>query len=403
MNHLSYNTYHSHTLRYRNGFIETIQENSICSIVIAPAQISSSSLIEAKEVASQAIASFDGVGIYGVELFLLPSGQVLLNEIAPRPHNSGHYTMEACDVDQFEMHIRAILGLPCPIPTMIVPCAVMVNVLGEDTMEETMRVLKRAMLVPGSGIHWYGKKEARKGRKMAHLTLTAPDIKTLGSRFEQLGTMYTKEILGLAANAMPANLFEAKNRTEILPADPFVNEKNPVVGIVMGSDSDLSTMKEAASVLEDFGIRYELTIVSAHRTPTRMYAYAQSAVERGLKLIIAGAGGAAHLPGMIAALTPLPVIGVPVKSSALSGIDSLYSICQMPKGIPVATVAIGNASNAGLLAVRILGVTEEKCDKGKSLLDRMENFMIEQEETVLKKADKLENIGFKQYLSDMNV
>ena len=166
-------------------------------MVIAPAQISSSSLTEAKEIASQAIASFDGVGIYGVELFLLPNGKILLNEIAPRPHNSGHYTMEACDVDQFEMHIRAVLGLPCPTPTMITPCAVMVNILGEETMEETMRVLKRAMSVPGCGIHWYGKKETRKGRKMAHLTLTAPDLVTLSSRFEQLGTKLTREIFGL--------------------------------------------------------------------------------------------------------------------------------------------------------------------------------------------------------------
>lgn len=391
-------------------YTETIQENSICSVVISPAQIPSSSLMEAKEVASQAIASFDGIGIYGVELFLLPNGQVLLNEIAPRPHNSGHYTMEACDIDQFEMHLRAILGLPCPIPTMIVPIAVMVNILGEDTMEETTRVLKRGMSIPGCGIHWYGKNEARKGRKMAHLTLTAPDVKTLGSRFEQLGTIYSKEIFGLITDTnlstttpITTNATIYDNKRD-MTAEPFVNQKkNPTVGIVMGSDSDLPTMKEAAIILDDFGIQYELTIVSAHRTPTRMYAYAQSAVERGLKLIIAGAGGAAHLPGMIAALTPLPVIGVPVKSSALSGVDSLYSICQMPKGIPVATVAIGNASNAGLLAVRILGAAAVTTygEKGKNLLDRMEDYMIGQEEIVLKKADKLENMGFKQYLSDM--
>lgn len=126
----------------------------------------------------------------------------------------------------------------------------------------------------------------------------------------------------------------------------------------MGSDSDLPTMQPAADALEEFGIPYELEVVSAHRTPKRMYDYAQSARARGLRLIIAGAGGAAHLPGMVASLTPLPVIGVPVESHALKGMDSLLSIVQMPKGVPVATVAIGNGRNAGLLAVRILATTD---------------------------------------------
>lgn len=126
----------------------------------------------------------------------------------------------------------------------------------------------------------------------------------------------------------------------------------------MGSDSDLPTMQPAAEALEEFGIPYELEIVSAHRTPKRMFDYAQTARARGLRLIIAGAGGAAHLPGMVASLTPLPVIGVPVESHALKGMDSLLSIVQMPKGVPVATVAIGNGRNAGLLAVRILATTD---------------------------------------------
>jgi len=132
----------------------------------------------------------------------------------------------------------------------------------------------------------------------------------------------------------------------------------PLVGIIMGSDSDLPTMQPAAEALEEFGIPYELEIVSAHRTPKRMFDYAQTARARGLRLIIAGAGGAAHLPGMVASLTPLPVIGVPVESHALKGMDSLLSIVQMPKGVPVATVAIGNGRNAGLLAVRILATTD---------------------------------------------
>ncbi len=134
---------------------------------------------------------------------------------------------------------------------------------------------------------------------------------------------------------------------------------NPLVGIVMGSDSDWPTMEQAAKVLEEFGVAYESDVVSAHRMPEEMIEYGKSAAERGLKVIIAGAGGAAHLPGMLASVTTLPVIGVPVPLTHLEGLDSLLSIVQMPAGIPVATVAIGNATNAGLLAVRILGTHDE--------------------------------------------
>lgn len=133
----------------------------------------------------------------------------------------------------------------------------------------------------------------------------------------------------------------------------------PLVGIIMGSKSDLPVMEKAKLVLEKFGIPYELTIVSAHRTPDRMYEYAKTARDRGLKVIIAGAGGAAHLPGMVASLTTLPVIGVPVKSAiSIEGLDSLLSIVQMPAGIPVATVAVDNADNAGILAAQILGTND---------------------------------------------
>ncbi|MCU7880143.1 MAG: 5-(carboxyamino)imidazole ribonucleotide mutase [Candidatus Thiodiazotropha sp. (ex Lucinoma aequizonata)] len=132
----------------------------------------------------------------------------------------------------------------------------------------------------------------------------------------------------------------------------------PVVGIIMGSDSDLSVMQEAAKLLQELQVPFEMTIVSAHRTPTRLYEYAKSAVERGLQVVIAGAGGAAHLPGMVAAISPLPVIGVPVKTSTMNGEDSLLSIVQMPPGVPVATVAINGARNAGILAAQILGTAQ---------------------------------------------
>lgn len=165
----------------------------------------------------------------------------------------------------------------------------------------------------------------------------------------------------------------------------------PLVGIIMGSDSDLPVMKEATNMLEALGIASETTIVSAHRTPERMVAYAKNAKERGLKVIIAGAGGAAHLPGMTASLTPLPVIGVPVKSRHLSGLDSLLSIVQMPGGVPVATVAINGGKNAGLLAARILAVQDP------GLMERLEGWMAQQEQEVLVKAEKLENVGVVGY------
>lgn len=131
-----------------------------------------------------------------------------------------------------------------------------------------------------------------------------------------------------------------------------------MIGIIMGSSSDLPVMKEAAEFLDEIGIAYEMTVVSAHRTPKRLYEYAETAIERGISVIIAGAGGSAHLPGMVAAITTLPVIGVPVMTKTLSGVDSLYSIVQMPPGIPVATVAINGAKNAGILAASILSVSD---------------------------------------------
>lgn len=135
-----------------------------------------------------------------------------------------------------------------------------------------------------------------------------------------------------------------------------MSNEQPLIGVIMGSDSDWPTMKDACDILEEFEVSYEKKVVSAHRTPDMMAEYAKTARDRGLKVIIAGAGGAAHLPGMTAAHTTLPVIGVPVKTSTLSGLDSLYSIVQMPPGVPVATVAIGKAKNAGLLALRMLGM-----------------------------------------------
>src|ERR687885_2506778 len=174
-----------------------------------------------------------------------------------------------------------------------------------------------------------------------------------------------------------------------------MSNNKPVVGIIMGSDSDLPTMQGAIAVCEEFGVPCEVAIISAHRTPERMVKYAQQAHQRGLKVIIAGAGGAAHLPGMVASLTPLPVIGVPVPSRHLQGVDSLYSIVQMPAGIPVATVAIGNAKNAGLLAVQIIACHQPE------LLERVQQYRQNLEKSVMEKQSRLDELGYQQYLTKM--
>ncbi|CAI5740942.1 unnamed protein product [Hyaloperonospora brassicae] len=353
--------------------VETTQRNSICDTVLAPAQVPGDVIKRARDMALAAVAELEGRGIYGVELFLTAAGEVLLNEIAPRPHNSGHYTIEACETDQFEQHLRAVTGLPLGSCVMRVPAALMVNVLGDASSSEdvSFSLLRNSLNIPGAAAHFYGKAGVRPGRKLGHVTITAPNLEELTKR----------------ATALSPECAKSSGLLKL--------ERKPLVGIVMGSDSDLPTMAAAADMLEKFGVPYELTIVSAHRTPLRMYEYAQSAASRGLKVIIAGAGGAAHLPGMIAALTPLPVVGVPVKTSTLNGKDSLLSIVQMPRGVPVATVAIGNSTNAGLLAVRILSAGDS------SLLEAMATFLETQTREVDDKIETMATSGWKEFLQNM--
>ena len=167
------------------------------------------------------------------------------------------------------------------------------------------------------------------------------------------------------------------------------------VGIVMGSDSDMPSMSKAADVLAKLGVEFEMTIISAHREPDVFFEYAKSAESKGFKVIIAGAGKAAHLPGMCAAIFPLPVIGIPMKTSDLGGVDSLYSIVQMPTGIPVATVAINGGANAGILAAKILAASDPE------LLERLKKYSEDMKEEVEGKAKKLDEIGYKEYLKQM--
>ena len=167
------------------------------------------------------------------------------------------------------------------------------------------------------------------------------------------------------------------------------------VGIVMGSDSDMPVMSKAAEMLEKFGIDYEMTIISAHREPDVFFEYAKTAEQKGFKVIIAGAGMAAHLPGMCAAIFPMPVIGIPMHTTSLGGRDSLYSIVQMPSGIPVATVAIGGGANAGILAAKILATSDPE------LLERLKAYSEEMKRDVEAKAEKLDELGYREYMNRM--
>ncbi|GJN06356.1 hypothetical protein PR202_ga24078 [Eleusine coracana subsp. coracana] len=319
--------------------VETIHKDNICHIVKAPAEVSDKIKKLATSVAEKAIKSLEGAGVFAVELFLTEDDE----------------------------HLRAILGLPLGDPSMKVPAAIMYNILGEDEGEAGFllahQVIQRALNIPGASVHWYAKPEIRKQRKMGHITIVGPSKNTVESRLDRLLQRDTQE----------------------------PNKVSPRVGVIMGSDSDLPTMRDAAIILEHFNIPFEVTIVSAHRTPERMNDYAKSAKDRGVEVIIAGAGGAAHLPGMVASSTCLPVIGVPV-STKISGVDSLLSIVQMPKGIPVAAVAIGNSENAGLLAVRILAIRDSE------LSDMVIKYQDNLRDIVLEKAKRLEDIGWEEYL-----
>lgn len=252
----------------------------------------------------------------------------------------------------------------------------MVNVLGakSGTIEDTMKGSNAALSMPRATVHWYGKPGCRAGRKMGHINLTADSHGELDKSLAKL-----LDLEEIPTSVIPGGL-----------------GKCPLVGIIMGSHSDLPTMQAAVDIMKEFDIPYEVDIVSAHRTPDKLCAYSRSAASRGIQVIIAGAGGAAHLPGMVAAMTPLPVVGVPIKTSTLNGQDSLLSIVQMPRGIPVATVAIGNAMNAGLLAVRSL------CSSRPDLRLTMEAYQKEMKQKVDEASEKLLAIGSDAFLASMD-
>ncbi|PVF94302.1 Phosphoribosylaminoimidazole carboxylase [Serendipita vermifera] len=376
--------------------VETIHRDSICHLVYAPLRARDPKVLRrAKELAEQAVASFSGAGVFGVEMFLVADGTLMVNEIAPRPHNSGHYTIEACECSQYENHLRAILGMPLGSTNMKVSSAVMLNLLGPPpstllaSYPSIEEISRKALTISGATVHLYGKAESRPGRKMGHITIVGASDAEVRSRLRpllQLMNVDSKDAIDEKLAPISQHVDDKGSKWP-----PGTTSKLPLVGIIMGSDSDLPVMKDAAKILDGFMVPYELTIVSAHRTPDRLVEYARSAASRGLRVIIAGAGGAAHLPGMVASMTPLPVIGVPVKGSTLDGVDSLYSIVQMPRGIPVATVAINNSTNAGLLAARIIGTSIP------DILMQVENYSKRLEAEVMGKVEKLEEVGWDAY------
>ncbi|CAI5935229.1 unnamed protein product [Closterium sp. NIES-64] len=312
---------------------------------------------------------------------------------------------------------------------------------GDEGFEISQAILKHALLVPGASYPlvrqvrsvlmwkhmggWYDKSDMRAKRKMGHVTVVAPraHFLTVTRPFASPPTpsspspdMRAKRKMGHVTVVAPTVQEAVRRINAIVPqamgdgqagdgqdamGDGQAGDgRAPQVAIIMGSDSDLPVMKGAAQILDFFQVPFELTIVSAHRTPDRMFSFAQSAHTRGIRVIIAGAGGAAHLPGMVASMSPLPVIGVPVKGSALGGMDSLLSIVQMPRGIPVATVAINNAVNAALLAVRMLGASDPALlDRHGGVPDGMVAYQKDLEGMVLEKAGQLETDGWEQYLN----
>ena len=300
--------------------VETVQRDGICVLVIAPAPALPDDVgAAAQQLALRLAAELGVVGVLAVELFETVDGALLVNELAMRPHNSGHWTMDGARTSQFEQHLRAVLDYPLGDTDATVPVTVMANVLGAaqtPTMALDERLHHLFARMPEARVHLYGKDE-RPGRKMATSTSSAP-------------TCPGWQTCVNAPSSRHTGCHTGSGRTD--GTHMAEQTQPPRVGVIMGSDSDWSVMADAADALSEFDVSYEVGVVSAHRTPQRMLDYARGAAGRGVEVIIAGAGGAAHLPGMVASATPLPVIGVPVPLARLDGLDSLLSIAQMQAG-----------------------------------------------------------------------
>ena len=310
--------------------VETAQVGGVCREVLVPGRLDAD-VVEAASALGQKVAEIaGGVGVMAVELFW-SGGRLLVNEVATRPHNSGHWTMEGAVTSQFENHVRAVLDLPLGSTAPQHPQVASVNIFGGADGHRS-----RAGPRP---------RPRRGGSPRAPLRQARPARTQTGPRDGVRRRARGGARPGLVGGRRPRDTGARRHR----PAGggPAVTSPAPLVAVVMGSSSDLPVMQGAVDMLERFGVAHEVRVVSAHRTPRDMLAFGSEAAGRGLRVLIAGAGGAAHLPGMLASVTTLPVIGVPVALSQLDGLDSLLSIVQMPKGVPVATMAVNGARNAG--------------------------------------------------------
>ena len=375
--------------------VETVHEDSVCKLVYAPARgVARKVLQAAQDLACQSVATFPGVGVFGVEMFLLQDDSLLINEIAPRPHNSGHYTIEACHMSQFEAQVRVVLPDLAPTITrgstdLVVPAAVMLNILGGPQPDSHLLVAKAALKIPGAKVHLYGKGDGRPGRKMGHITIVGSSMSECEIKIHPL-VQIVDAVREHRADASTSESTISSTATKLSQRSPPPAPR-PVVAVVMGSDTDLATLRPGLQLLDEMAIPYMVTITSAHRTPQYMLDFGKAAAARGLKAIIAAAGGAAHLPGMMASVTSIPVIGCPVKASSLDGLDSLLSIVQMPRGIPVATVSIGNSINAALLAARIVGTSDAKVQGW------VERHLQKMDDENMAKANQLVEQGWRAY------
>ncbi|KAK3956296.1 hypothetical protein QBC32DRAFT_331424 [Pseudoneurospora amorphoporcata] len=386
--------------------VETVHEDSICTKVFMPPRgVDDDVCVEARKLACDVISTLWGRGVFAVEMFLLEDGSLMINEVAPRPHNSGHYTIEAVPyMSQYKAQLYAVLDLPIPDElTPRVSSSIMLNILGGAAPNSHHKLARLARTTYGGDVdvylHLYNK-ESKPTRKIGHITLTGfssiEDLEQAAEPFINMVNQIREERLAASAEQLRPQE-EAKSKPSPGGASPAAvhNSDQPLVLVTMGSDSDLPVLKAGLDILKEFKVPYALDITSAHRTPKYMMKVAGEAVKKGIKVIIAAAGGAAHLPGMISSETPLPVIGVPVKATHLDGLDSLLSIVQMPRGVPTATVGINNSTNAALLAIRILGSFIPQYQ------EHMSRYQLQMEEAVIEKGDKLRTGGDVAYLESM--
>ncbi|KAF4122615.1 phosphoribosylaminoimidazole carboxylase [Geosmithia morbida] len=390
---------------YSYPVVETVHQDDVCKLVYMPPRgVDEASRARAGKVAEDVVESLWGRGVFAVELFLLEDGSIMVNEVAPRPHNSGHYTMEAIpQMSQYKAQLHAIMDL---IPPQLkleprFPRAVMLNILGgavPESHDDLVRLSRTGYIDAETDVHLhlYGK-ASKPGRKIGHITFTSSNDRleeSIAPFVAEVDRMRQERLDSSAAQMRPTATPAAAAAAAADPSSPSTSRDRdaPLVMVTMGSDSDLPVLSAGLDILEKFGVPYDCTITSAHRTPGRMAELAHGAAARGIKVLIAAAGGAAHLPGMLASETTVPVIGVPIKATHLDGKDSLLSIVQMPRGIPVATVGINNSTNAALLAVRMLG--SHIPDYQKKMADYQETMKVEVEA----KAARLEDIGYKAYL-----